>query len=246
MAAPLKRCFAQAACIIRTSAEYHCRQPAMCNIKLQTHENPQLQINKLNLFVKRYFHASSVTQIFRNTEFDEVNMGIKMRSSKWNKYNTVVYPPTEEEHPIRPAEICHSRFNIKYSPKKMWYIATMIRGMSVDEAMKQLKFHKRKGGQSVLEVLEEAQEMAVRDHNVEYKSNLWICDSFVGKGVVVKGLRKHRGPRFGIVHYRYCHYFVRLREGKPPKYYYAPPKTGFEKMEEYIQKHRQKKILLGL
>lgn len=24
------------------------------------------------------------------------------------------------------------------------------------------------------QVLEEAQEMAVRDHNVEYKSNLWI------------------------------------------------------------------------
>lgn len=91
----------------RTSAEYHCRQPAMCNIKLQTHENPQLQINKLNLFFKRYFHASSVTQIFRNTEFDEVNMGIKMRSSKWNKYNTVVYPPTEEEHPIRPAVCIH-------------------------------------------------------------------------------------------------------------------------------------------
>ena len=27
------------------------------------------------------------------------------------------------------------------------------------------------------QVLEEAQEIAVRDHNVEFKSNLWICKS---------------------------------------------------------------------
>jgi len=32
-------------------------------------------------------------------------------------------------------------------------------------------------GFCVLQVLEEAQEMAVRDHNVEFKSNLWICKS---------------------------------------------------------------------
>lgn len=27
---------------------------------------------------------------------------------------------------------------------------------------------------SLLQVLEEAQEIAVRDHNVEFKSNLWV------------------------------------------------------------------------
>lgn len=128
----------------------------------------------------------------------------------------------------------------------MWFIASMIRGMSIDEAKKQLLFYRRKGAQSVLQVLEEAQEMAVTDHNVEFKSNLWICDSFVGKGQTVKGLRKHRGPRYGIIRYRYVHYFVRLQEGKPPKDYYPPPETGYEKMETYIKDQRSRRIWRGL
>ena len=35
--------------------------------------------------------------------------------------------------------------NIKYSPFKMWYVASMIRGMSIDEALKQLSFVNNKG-----------------------------------------------------------------------------------------------------
>jgi len=34
----------------------------------------------------------------------------------------------------------------------------------------------------VLKVLLEAQEMAVRDHNVEFKSNLWIGITFLFSG----------------------------------------------------------------
>lgn len=77
--------------------------------------------------------------------------------------------------------VCHMRTNIKYSPDKMWYIAAFVRGMSVDEALKQLKFVLKKGATSVKEVIMEAQEMAVRDHNVEYKSNLWIGKASIRK-----------------------------------------------------------------
>lgn len=65
--------------------------------------------------------------------------------------------------------------NIRYSPKKMWYIASFIRGMTIDEAIKQLSFVLKKGASAVKETLLEAQEIAVKQHNVEYKSNLWIC-----------------------------------------------------------------------
>lgn len=65
--------------------------------------------------------------------------------------------------------------NIRYSPKKMWYIATFVRGLSIDEAIKQLSFVLKKGGDAVKETLLEAQELAVKHHNVEFKSNLWIC-----------------------------------------------------------------------
>jgi large subunit ribosomal protein L22 len=57
----------------------------------------------------------------------------------------------------------------------MWYIAAFVRGMTVDEAIKQLSFNLKKGAAAVKEALLEAQEIAVKKHNVEFKSNLWIC-----------------------------------------------------------------------
>lgn len=56
----------------------------------------------------------------------------------------------------------------------MWYIACLVRGMSVDEALRQLEFVNRKGAVVARETILEAQELAVREHNVEFKSNLWV------------------------------------------------------------------------
>lgn len=70
--------------------------------------------------------------------------------------------------------ICHMKENIKYSPKKMWYIAAFVRGMSVDEAVKQLSFLHMKGAEIAKQVILEAQRLAVEEHNVEFKSNLWV------------------------------------------------------------------------
>ena len=70
---------------------------------------------------------------------------------------------------------CYTKQNIKYPPKKMWYIAGFIRGMRIDDAINQLKFVHKKGAADVIAALEEAQAIAVKDHNFEYKSNMWIC-----------------------------------------------------------------------
>lgn len=48
--------------------------------------------------------------------------------------------------------------------------------MSIDEAIKQLSFHKLKGAGIIKEVLLEAQDLAIKQHNIEYKSNMWICN----------------------------------------------------------------------
>lgn len=56
----------------------------------------------------------------------------------------------------------------------MWYIACLVRGMSVDEAVRQLEFVNKKGAVVVRETILEAQELAVKEHNVEFKSNLWV------------------------------------------------------------------------
>ena len=120
----------------------------------------------------------------------------------------------------------------------------MVRGMSIEEAIKQLTFVNKKGAIHVKEVLLEAQKLAVEKHNVEYKSNLWVAESFATKGLVMKGVRRHAKRRVGIVHYVHCHYFVRLEEGPPPKHFYLEtvPKTTKTLLTEWIEEMRQRRI----
>ena len=83
-----------------------------------------------------------------------------------------------------------------------------------------------------------------RDLIIIYFLHYFSAESFVGKALVVKGIRKHAKMRMGIIHYRYCHYFVRLVEGLPPKHYYTHKieLTGNEKLEEYFNELRSRRI----
>ncbi|KAJ8919450.1 hypothetical protein NQ315_016550 [Exocentrus adspersus] len=178
-------------------------------------------------------HSSSVNLAWNNFR----------TPSRFLKYNEKVYPPQSSGEEPRPAFVCHQRTNIKYSPWKMWYVACLVRGMPVDEAIRQLKFVEKKGAKDVREVLEEAKELARKEHNVEFPSNMWVAESFVGKGQVIKGIRRHARARHGIVEYFHCHYFARLEEGKPPKHYYLPyPKQPHEQLEEWLEEMRKRKI----
>lgn len=56
----------------------------------------------------------------------------------------------------------------------MWYVASFIRGMTVDEALRQLSFCHKKGAAFVRDTILEAQDLATKRHNVEFKTNLWI------------------------------------------------------------------------
>ncbi|KAL1486019.1 hypothetical protein MTO96_031568 [Rhipicephalus appendiculatus] len=116
---------------------------------------------------------------------------------RWPKKNDEIEPPQEPGQPRNQAWVVHYRNQIRYSPKKMLPIAQMIRGMSVDEAIKQLTFVHRKGAKIVIEVLKEAQEMAVRDHNVEFKSNLWVGESFLRQGGHRQGRSEARPGKTG-------------------------------------------------
>ncbi|GAB6025906.1 54S ribosomal protein L22, mitochondrial [Chamberlinius hualienensis] len=172
--------------------------------------------------------------------------GIPTGVPKWFAKNEKVYPPQQPGEERRSAWICHAKENVKYSPLKLWYIACLIRGLSVDEALKQLSFVNAKGAQFVIDTLKEAQELAVKEHNVEYKSNLWVAESLATKGTWVRGYRRHARARFYVIHYRYSHYLVRLEEGKPPKHYYPPEPTAEEKLKAYFEKFRRRKIISSL
>uniref|UniRef100_A0A665TP73 Large ribosomal subunit protein uL22m n=1 Tax=Echeneis naucrates TaxID=173247 RepID=A0A665TP73_ECHNA len=165
-------------------------------------------------------------------------------SKMWERRNLKVYPPQLPDEPQRPAEIHHCRRQIKYSKDKMWYLAKLIRGMSIDEAVAQLEFSDKKGAKIMKEVLLEAQEMAVKNHNVEYKSNLYVAESYSGKGKYLKRIRYHGRGMFGIMDKVYCHYFVKLVEGPPPKP--EQKATGFDKAKEYVQKLKNRTIIHSL
>lgn len=167
---------------------------------------------------------------------------------KFLTHNQTVFPPTPFGEQPRPAFVCHMKKNIKYSPSKMWYVACLVRGLRIDDAINQLKFVHKKGSVAARETLEEAKELAVKEHNVEFASNLWVSESFVGKGMIIRGYRRHARRRFGKVEYKYCHYFVTLEEGDPPEHYYPfrRPRTPQELLEEWMEEQRRRTIIKSL
>ncbi len=71
--------------------------------------------------------------------------------------------------------------------------------MTVEEAKRQLSFVQMKGALAAREVIQEAQELAVREHGVEFKTNLWVAESFAVQSQIIKGVRRHARGRFGEV-----------------------------------------------
>ncbi|XP_050442606.1 39S ribosomal protein L22, mitochondrial [Adelges cooleyi] len=212
----------------------NCRLTPMC------FNRPKVIVNDVQncVSVALLTHKMSFSSTMNNFAMHD-----DLEPKKWLKYNDTIFPPQEPGEERRPAYICHQVANIKYSPKKMWYVACFVRGMSVDEAFKQLPLVGRKGATIVRDAILEAQKLAVEKHHVEFKTNLWIAESFCTKGPVVKGIRRHARQRMGEVMYRYCHYFVRLEEGEPPKeYYYSWPKTGPTLLAQWIDEVRGRKI----
>ncbi|CAH0717221.1 unnamed protein product, partial [Brenthis ino] len=199
----------------------------------------------MNLLFKNLFQSSA--SIIRNnlhTTGPELAWAKQNLPKTFISNNKKIYPPQGIEEEPRPAFICHQKTNIKYSPEKLWYIACFVRGMTVDEAVKQLSFINKKGAVFVKEAILEAQNLAVTRHNVEFKSNLWIAESFSGKGMTIKGIRRHARGRMGEVRYQYSHYFVRLEEGKPPKdYYKLNPLTPQEQLDKWMEQMRKRKII---
>ncbi|KPP65220.1 39S ribosomal protein L22, mitochondrial-like [Scleropages formosus] len=142
-------------------------------------------------------------------------------AKNWERKNRIVYPPQLQGEPRRPA----------------------IRGMSIDQALAQLEFSDKKGAKVIKEVLLEAQDMAIKNHNVEYKSNLYVAESFSGKGMYLKRIRYHGRGRFGIMDKVRCHYFVKLVEGQPPK---VEQKTSFDQAKEYVEQLKNRTIIHSL
>lgn len=167
--------------------------------------------------------------------------GYDMKKSKYLKDNDIIYPPQAADEERRKGYICYVKPNIKYSPLNMWYIAGLIRGMTVDEATKQLSFLHKKGALIAKEAILDAQKQAA-EHNIEFKSDLWIAHAYSTKSLTLRGARCHGRRRVYPNSYRFCNLFIRLEEGPPPKSYSKPTKTQSEALSDWMKRMRSRKI----
>ncbi|XP_078371805.1 large ribosomal subunit protein uL22m-like [Oculina patagonica] len=127
-------------------------------------------------------------------------------------------PPTES--------IYHCIRDVKGSPTKFNLVAKQIRGLQIDEAIKQMTFSPKRAAGIIKQVIEEARDIAVEKHGIEDKTHLWVAQSFSTKGRYIKKIRYHAMGRFGIMHKKYCHYYVVLKEG-----------TGQQKNKRRLRRH---------
>lgn len=69
------------------------------------------------------------------------------------------------------------------------------------------------------------------------------AESYSSKGQYLKRIRYHGRGMLGIMDKVYCHYFVKLVEGSPPK---TVEKTNFDQAKEYVQSLKNRTIIHSL
>lgn len=71
---------------------------------------------------------------------------------------------------------------------------------------------------------------------------MFVGECFATKGLVLKGIRKHARYRFGEIRYFHTHFYVKLVEGPPPEFYYFKQLTNREKLDQYLDDLKKRRI----
>ena len=80
--------------------------------------------------------------------------------------------------------------NIPSSPRKMWYVVDMIRGMEVNRALGTLKFSKKAASEKVEKVLRSAiANWEQKNDRKAEDGELYVTKVFVDEGVTLKRMR---------------------------------------------------------
>ena len=76
----------------------------------------------------------------------------------------------------------------KHSPQKLNLLAQQIRGLSVQRAMDEMKFSRKRAAQDVYKTLYSAMSNAENNHDLDIDS-LVVAEAHVGKNLVMKRIR---------------------------------------------------------
>lgn len=101
--------------------------------------------------------------------------------------------------------------NVRVSPIKLNQVATLIRGMRVSEALKELTFSKRRIALDVKKTLQSAIANAENNHNLDV-DNLVVSEAYVGKSMVMKRFHARARGRGAKILKPFSHLTVVVKE----------------------------------
>lgn len=144
--------------------------------------------------------------------------------------------------------------NIRHSPRKLNLICQLVAGLPLLEALKQLEFCDKGFAPLVKNVLARTSNLADIRDGIQ-QCQLEVAECFVTQGSHLKRMKYHGKGRMGIMHHKYSHMRVILREiDFPLKIYQAPSlnkkrklvKMQIESRQEYLAAKKDRDELNAL
>ncbi|MBU2991605.1 50S ribosomal protein L22 [Octadecabacter sp. 1_MG-2023] len=100
---------------------------------------------------------------------------------------------------------------LKTSPQKLNLLAGMIRGKSVDKALTDLTFSKKRIALDVKKCLQSAIANAENNHNLDV-DELIVAEAYVGKNLTMKRGRPRARGRFGKIMKPFAELTIKVRQ----------------------------------
>ncbi len=119
----------------------------------------------------------------------------------------------KQSHPRRLTdnEAMAKARHVRISPRKLDLVAGTIRGKSVDSALAELTFSKRRIAREVKKVLQSAIANAENNHQLDV-DRLYVAEASVGKGLVMKRWQPRARGRVGRIHKPFSELTLVVRE----------------------------------
>jgi large subunit ribosomal protein L22 len=120
---------------------------------------------------------------------------------------------SKEKNPRRVADneaMAVSRM-LRTSPQKLNLVAAMIRNKSVDKALSDLTFSKKRIAEDVKKTLQSAIANAENNHGLDV-DELIVAEAYVGKNMVLKRGRPRARGRFGKILKPFSQVTIKVRQ----------------------------------
>ena len=119
----------------------------------------------------------------------------------------------KEKNPRRVAEneaMAKAKM-LRTSPQKLNLVAGLIRGKSVEKAISDLTFSKKRISDEVLKCLQSAIANAENNHGLDVDS-LVVAEAYVGKNLIMKRGRPRARGRFGKIVKPFSELTIKVRQ----------------------------------